>query len=147
MLASRPGASVLRIARDPMDGLSGALAERVVALLDGSGVRAALVGRSEAHDVELRAIAPIGATAALGAASFFAVAGAVAGDEAGAGAIMRDPRAAEQRVGEVWARATAAVLGRVSAGIFVREGVMDAGFDAYGRLSLGDAWVQRGAGR
>ncbi len=140
-VSARSAQPVLRIAREPRDALLDAVGERVVALLDRVGVRATLVARDAAHDAALRAVSPIGVDPALALASFVAV----SGDEAGASAIVRSPRSRRAEVGSaVWSRTAAAILGVVSPGAFVTEGLRGARVDALGRLDLAEAWMARG---
>lgn len=138
-LASRGGA--LRLARDPADAMLTGLAERVVALLDAVRVPVMLVAPDESPDATLRAVAPMGSDSWLGLASFLAASASAGGDEAGASAIARTPRAQRASVAAgVWSRGAIAVLGRLVPAIHLRTGVRGARFDG-ARLVLGDAWV------
>ena len=120
--------------------LSG-IAERCVALLDAVRVPVMLVAPDESPDATLRAVAPMGSDPWLGLASFLAASASAGGDEAGASAIARTPRAQRGPVATgVWGRGAIAVLGRLVPTIHLRTGVHGARFEN-ARLALGDAWV------
>jgi hypothetical protein len=139
-VASRGGP--LRLGRPPGDALLHALAERAVALLDAVRVTAMLVAVDDAPDLTLRAVAPMGREPWLSLASLLAASAAVGGDEAGASAIARTPRAGRGPVAqEVWSRSVIAVLGRLTPSLHLRAELHGARFDG-AQLSLGDAWMR-----
>ncbi|MFO0625003.1 MAG: hypothetical protein U0325_05245 [Polyangiales bacterium] len=139
-VASRGGP--LRLGRAPGDALLHALAERAVALLDAVRVTAMIVSPDDAPDLTLRAVAPMGRDPWLALASLLAASAAVGGDEAGASAIARTPRAGRGPVAQgVWSRSVIAVLGRLTPSLHLRAELHGARFDG-AQLALGDAWMR-----